>query len=319
MTIIYPIIYTLEDSYSYSIRAAVPIRYNCLNLPPGFLSADNDGWNCNLCGSDSDFFAPYEPGDIIPFQTRVADNYNNPASVLSFGIKTVASGVNNFMVIELQDCCGLAVTDFVNEFAEDWWVSYSLQFGSIQTWFVNTGLFPTNLKCFRFKIVFYKIDQITLLPQIERTIYTEYYKEVAECGSDVNTVLIESTYQSTDCNGNWYGAPTNYFGNSNRQFYNSLRVFGDIQFTGDVPATTENDIGTIISTTVTNNFRITSTIYPPYFVRRLQQTLRGKDVTGDGNIYQNWTFSSLDEGFKMFAIDIEMNQKCFIDNRQCNF
>jgi len=319
MNITYPITYVPADSYSYAYRAAVPIRYNCLDLPPGYLSADTDGWNCNLCGSDAAFFAPYEPGDIIPFQTRLADNYNLPASVLTFGFKTNLSGANNFIVVELQDCCGVAITDFADEFMSVYWVSNSVADGSAQTWFVNTGLFPTELKCFRLKITYYKINQITSLPEIERSIFTEFYKEVEECGSGIDTVLIESSYQSADCNGNYYGTPTNYLGNTNTAYYNSMRVFGSVQFTGDTASTTENDRGTIISTTVVDNFRIISSIYPPYFVRRLQQTLRGNVVTADAAQYQNWTFSSLDVGFKTFSIDIEMDKKCFIDNRKCNF
>jgi len=317
MLITYPVTYTPENSDTYAIRAAVPIRYACPDLPPGFLLNETDGWNCNLCGSDVAFFAPYEPGDIIPFQTRFGDNYNMPASVLTYGIKTTTSGADNFMIIELQDCCGVTISDEADEFCSVWWVANSVQTGSVQTWFVNTGLFPTDLKCFRLKITYYKINQSTLLPEIERTIYTEYYKEVNECGED--TVLIESTYQSADCNGLYYGTPTNYNGNANTAYYNSMRVHGLVQWVGDSVSNTENDKGTIIKTEKTDFYQIVSGIYPPYFMRRLQQALRGNAVFADGVQYQNWTFSNLEPGFKTFALTVEMENKCFIDNRKCNF
>lgn len=319
MQITYTITYTPEDSYSYAFRAPVPIRYGCLDLPPGYLTTETAAWNCNLCGSDKPFFAPYEPGDIIPFQTRFADNYNLPADVISTGFKTSLSGANNYVIVELYDCCGNLISNNLNTFSETYWIGYSVATGTVQTWFVNTGLFPTDLKCFRLKITYYKYNQITTLYEIERSIYTEFYKEVAECGSDTESVLIESYYSNYDCNGNFYGTLDNYNGTINTPFYNSMRVFGEVEFTGDSESVTENDRGTLVSKDITEGYRIISSVSPPYFVRRLQQTLRGRTINVDGVQYQNFSYTQLGTDSRMFLIDIEFDKKCFIDNRTCNF
>jgi len=316
MLITYPVSYVSEDSYTYCFRQPVPIRYSCPVLPPNFLSDETDGWNCNLCGSDSAFYAPYERGDIIPFQTSFADNYNLPADVLIAGFQTNFS-TSHYVKIELQDCCGVTVSEFVDEFCETYYVGFSVATGSIQTWFINTGLFPQSLECFRLKISYYKFNQITSLPELERTIYTEYYKEVADCGY-TDTALIASVYADYDCYNNYYGTLTNTLGAGNTAYYNSMRVWGAVEFLGDSEASTENDRNVVISKVITENYGIISGVYPPYFVKRLAQTVRGNSVTVDGIQYQNFSYDQKPEDIKMFLIDLSFDKKCRLDNRTCS-
>ncbi len=316
MLVNYPVSYTPEISRTYSFRQPVPIRYACPVLPPNFMQNATDAWNCNLCGSDLPFYIPYVEGDIIPFQTQVTDNYNQPNSVLVAGFQTSTS-TSHYVVVSLYDCCGNLVSEFIDDFSDSYHVGQSLSTGSIQTWFVNTGLFSADLDCFRLYIDYYKINQITLEPEIDKRLYTEYYKKIEGCGSLNDTALIYSTYANYDCNGNFYGTLTNYLGSNNTPFYNSLRIFGTVEFFGDTEAITENDRNVVISKDITENYGIISGAVPPFYIKLLQQAVRGNYVTVDGVQYQNFRYDSKPEDNRMFLLDLSFDKKCRLDNKQC--
>jgi len=316
MLVTYPVSYTPEISRTYSFRQPVPIRYACPILPPNFMQNDTDAWNCNLCGSDLPFYIPYVEGDIIPFQTQVTDNYNQPNSVLIAGFQTSTS-TSHYVVVSLYDCCGNLVSDFIDDFSDSYHVGQSLSTGSIQTWFVNTGLFPADLDCFRLYIDYYKINQISLEPELDKRLYTEYYKKIEGCGNLNDTALIYSTYANYDCNGNFYGTLTNYLGSNNTPFYNSLRIFGTVEFFGDTEAITENDRNVVISKDITENYGIISGAVPPFYIKLLQQAVRGNYVTVDAVHYQNFRYDSKPEDNRMFLLDLTFDKRCRLDNKQC--
>lgn len=314
MNIVYPVTYTPEVSYTDSIRSPIPVRYACPELPPDFIFDDADSWNCNLCGSDLPFFTPYVSGDVIPFQTRFADNYNQPPSVLSTGFRTSVGGAY-YIEVQLIDCCDNIISKNIDDFCDAWWIGHSQLTGSVQTFFVNTGLISVD--CFKLKITYNKIDQSTGLPIIEREIYTEYYKQISACGYN-DTVLIESTYSDFDCDGLYYGTITNYLGNLNTPYYNSLRLFGEVEFTGDTESVTENDRNVIISKEIIKNYKVISGTYPPYYVKMLSKTVRGFNITVDGKQYQNFTYDQKSDDSRMFGIDLSFDEICRIDSRKCD-
>ena len=316
MILNYPITYTPEISRTYSFRQPVPIRYSCPILPGNLMQNFNDAWNCNLCGSDLPFYIPYVQGDIIPFQTQVTDLYNQPNDVLVAGFQTSTS-TSHYVTVTLYDCCGEIVTSFIDEFSDSYYVGQSLATGSIQTFFVNTGLFPVGLDCFRIGIDYYKINQITLEPELDRRLFSEYYKEVEGCGNLNDTSLIYSTYANYDCNGNFYGTLTNYLGSNNTPFYNSLRIFGTVEFFGDTEAIVENDRNVVISKDITENYGIISGAVPPFYIKLLQQAVRGNYVTVDGVQYQNFRYDSKPDDNRMFLLDLSFDKRCRLDNKQC--
>lgn len=316
MLINYPITYVPEISRTYSFRQPVPIRYACPVLPPNFMQSETDAWNCNLCGSDIPFYIPYVQGDVIPFQTQYTDLYNQPNSVLVAGFLTSES-TSHYIAVSLYDCCGNLITDLIDEFSDSYHVGQSISTGSIQTWFVNTGLFPNDLDCFRLKIEYYKLNPDTLEPELDRTLWTEYYKAIEDCGNLIDTSLIYSTYSNYDCNGNFYGTLTNYLGSNNTPFYNSLRIFGTVEFFGDTEAVVENDRNVVISKDITENYGIISAAVPPFYIKLLQQAVRGNYVTVDGVQYQNFRYDSKPEDNRMFLLDLTFDKKCRIDNKQC--
>jgi hypothetical protein len=285
-------------------------------LPPNLLQNFNDAWNCNLCGSDLQFYIPYVEGDIIPFQTQVTDLYNMPNDVLVAGFQTSTSTLH-YVEVSLYDCCDNLISSFIDDFSDSYYVGQSLATGSIQTWFVNTGLFPNDLDCFRLRIEFFKINQITLEPETDKVLWSEYYKEVEGCGSLNDTSLIYSTYANYDCNGNFYGTLTNYLGSNNTPFYNSLRIFGTVEFFGDTEAITENDRNVVISKDITENYGIISGAVPPFFIKLLQQAVRGNYVTVDAVQYQNFRYDSKPDDNRMFLLDLTFDKRCRLDNKQC--
>ncbi len=316
MLVNYPVSYTPEISRTYSFRQPVPIRYACPILPGNLMQNETDAWNCNLCGSDLPFYIPYVQGDVIPFQTQVTDLYNQPNSVLVAGFQTSTS-TSHYVVVSLYDCCGSLISEFIDDFSDSYHVGQSLATGSIQTWFVNTGLFPDDLDCFRLYIDYYKINQITLEPELDKRLFTEYYKKVEGCGNLNDTSLIYSTYANYDCNGNFYGTLTNYLGSNNTPFYNSLRIFGTVEFFGDTEAITENDRNVVISKDITENYGIISGAVPPFYIKLLQQAVRGNYVTVDEVQYQNFRYDSKPEDNRMFLLDLTFDKRCRLDNKQC--
>ena len=313
MDIVYSVTYTPENSLTYSFRQPIPIRYVCPPLPPEFIFEEQDAWNCNLCGSDVMFYIPYVAGDIIPFQTQFADNYNQPNSVLSYGF-SASYATDGYIKVYLYDCCGSLISEFIDEFSDSFHVAFSTGTGSIQTWFVNTGLFPSGLDCFRLKIEYYKNQ---LDPELDFTLWTEYYKEVADCGNLNDTSLIQSTYADYDCNGNYYNTITNYLGTDNTAFYNSLRIFGTVEFFGDTESVTENDRNVVISKDITENYGIISAAVPPFYIKLLQQAVRGNTVTVNGVQYQNFRYDQKPEDNRMFLLDLSFDKKCRLDNKAC--
>jgi hypothetical protein len=178
-------------------------------------------------------------------------------------------------------------------------------------------LFPADLDCFRLYIDYYKINQITLEPELDKRLFSEYYKKVEGCGNLKDTSLIYSTYASYDCNGNFYGTLTNYLGSNNTPFYNSLRIFGTVEFFGDTEAITENDRNVVISKDITENYGIISGAVPPFYIKLLQQAVRGNYVTVDEVQYQNFRYDSKPEDNRMFLLDLTFDKRCRLDNKQC--
>jgi len=312
--IVYPVTYTSADARSYAFRSELPIRFACPTLPPGFNTNSDSLWNCNLCGSAREFYQPFERGDIIPFQMQLNDNYNNRPFAPNFGIKGLISSSDYLVKLELLDGDGNVLSDVAEDFCENYLVGWSEKVGSFQTWFVNTGLLPNNLKCFSIKITHYK--RIAGVPSVEGVYYTEPFRQNDSCR---NTVLLQSSYSNTDCNGNFYGFADAYLGTDTIRFYNSIRVWGSVDFVGESEERETNDRGIVLRQTIIKNYKIISGIYPPYYINKVSQTVRGNAVTVDGSEFKEFEFPDKSDENRMFELDLSFNKQCNIDNRSCNF
>jgi len=316
LQIVYTVPMTAEDAKTYSYRAAVPIRRACPVVAPPFALSEADTWNCNLCGADMPFFAPFLRGDIMPLQTNFADAFNTDPTNPTYGFKTTIA-TDFYVMVELQDANGATISSLIDTFADTYYVGYSEKWGSVQTFFINTGYFPVGLKCFRLKITYYKFDQISSAKVIERVLYSEYYREYTNCGP---TILIESTYQGMDCYGNIYDLFAVSVGaGTTNAYYNSIRIEGEIEFTGnDESADIATDLGKVVRRTILSNYRINSGIAAPYFARMLDRVVRGSTVTINGEQYKNFVFEKNNDQSRMWVIDLTFEKECRLDNRGCN-
>lgn len=303
-----------ENAKTYSYRAPMPIRRACPTVGPPFALSESETWNCNLCGADQEFFIPYLRGDIIPFQTNFADNYNANPAVLNAGIKSLTAA-DWYVIIELQDGTGTTVSDLANVFCSAYYVGYDQMFGSIQTWFVNTGLFPISLKCWRLKITYLKINQLTTLVETERVLFTEYYKELI-CSDSVS---ITSSYSAFDCYSNNYNVIENSLGvGTNETYYNFLRLEGEVEFIArNEEVLIQTDRNKVIRKRLTKVYRISTSLIAPFYAKMLDRAFAGKDVFVDNLKYMNFTFDKSNEASRMWAVTPQFEEECNVDNRGC--
>ena len=97
-----------------------------------------------------------------------------------------------------------------------------------------------------------------------------------------------------------------------------MRVWGEVEWLGSSESATLNDRNVVVNKTITENYKIISGVYPPYFIRKLDQTVRGNQVTVDGELYQNFDYDQKGDDSRMFAIDITFDKNCIIDNNRCD-
>ena len=311
----YPVVYTPEVALTYSYRQRLPLRIVCPTLPPPFIFNEGDSWNCNLCGADKPFFIPFLRGDIFPLQTVFPDNFNTNPSVIASGFKD-SLAADWYVMVELQDESGTTISSFIDTFCSEYNVSYTPEFGSVQTWFVNTGLLPLSLNCFRFKITYYFYNQVTALKEVERVIYTEYFRKIEDCE---RYSAISSTYDTIDCYGNLYTEPQNYLGTSNTAYYNFLRLEGEVEYTGSsVNNEVETDRGIVLRKQIIEDYQLRGGIVAPYFARMIDRAVLGKTVLVDGVQYENFSFSKNNDLSREWVIFLNFQKlPCTIDTRNC--
>jgi hypothetical protein len=314
INITYPVPYVAETALTYSYRQKLPIKRPCPLISPNFLLNESDSWNCNLCGADKPFFMPFQRGDIIPFQTNFADTFNTNPEVINYGFKDSLSA-DWYVMIELQDENGAILSSFIDTFCSEYNVAFSDLYGSVQTWFLNTALFPISLTCFRLKVTYYTFNQVTLLKEIERVIFTEYYRKIIDCEKYIG---ISSIYDTIDCYGNIYSQFENYLGTSNSTYYNFVRIEGEVEFMGNNEnIEVETDRGIILRKEIISEYQVKGGIIAPYFARLIDSAIRGKNVTISGISYDTFSFGKNNDSSREWLVFLTMQNSCTIDNRNC--
>lgn len=313
----YPVPKTPQSALTYAYRAKLPIKRPCPIVPPVFILNEGDGWGCNLCGADQNFKIPFRRGDILPFQTTFADNRNDSPENLVFGFKDTLNQTDFWVQVEVLDQDGNVIFDLVDNFTDDYYVAHSDELGSVQTWFLNTAFLPVSLKCWRLKVTYYKWNQITLVQEIERVVFTEYFEQVIDCNKDF--VGITSTYDSTDCNGTIYSQFSNFFGTSNPAFYNFLLVEGQVEFVGsETNVESEADTGKILRREKVDNYQLLGTLVAPFYAKMLDVVANGNTVLIDGVQYRNFSFGKNNDASRMWVLSLTFDQTCFLDGRDCS-
>ena len=315
--IFYNVPKTPEDALSYGIRAKLPIKRGCPNLHPVFILNESDSWNCRLCGADQKYNIPFKRGVVIPFQTNLPDNRNINPENLVFGVKDTLNQTNFLIQIELQDETGTTIFDLADLFCSEYNVAYTENLGSFQTWFVNTALFPVSLTCWRLKISYYKLDQISNTQILEREIFTEYFSEIIDCSK--NYVDVVSSYGFTDCIGLFYGEFNNFLGTSNLPYYNYILLEGEKEFIGsDSQIESQADSGKVLRKEKVDNYQIKGGLVAPFYAKMLDITLNGSSVFVEEVEYINFSFGKNNDSSKMWVIDITFQKTCNLDNLNCS-
>lgn len=318
LLIVYPVPKVPESAQTYSFRLKLPLRRDCPLLDPIFILNEGDSWNCNLCGADKPFFVPFFTGDFIPFQTSFPDNFNTDPSIINAGFKDSANNSpgDYYVIVELQDESGATVSDLIDTFSDEYYVAYSDEFGSVQTWFLNTAILPMSLKCWRLKVTYYKYNQITMMPEIERVIFTEYFRLVENCD---DYVTITSSYSKVDCYGNIYATFDNFFGTSNPSYYSFARLEGEVLYLGSSQdVQTETDRGQILRRDIIRNYQLKGGIVAPFYGEIIDKTVNGDTVIIGNEEYENFSFGKNNEESREWVIDMTMNRTCELDSRNCS-
>ena len=313
----YPVPKVPQSALTYAYRAKLPIRRTCPILPPVFILNESDGWGCNLCGADQNYKIPFQRGNVLPFQTTFADNRNDTPENLVFGFKDTLNQTNFWVQVEVLDESGNVVFDLVDLFCDDYYVAHSENIGSVQTWFLNTAFLPVSLKCWRLRVTYYKFNQITLVQEVERVIFTEYFEEVIDCNKEFSA--FSSTYDDADCNGAIYSQFSNFLGTNNPAYYNFLLVEGQVEFVGSsTNVESEADTGKILRREKVDNFQLLGTLVAPFYAKMLDVVTNGNTILVDGVEYKNFSFGKNNDASRNWVLQLTFEQSCFLDGRNCD-
>ena len=333
-----PLTLTPQSDPAYMQFLALPPVVNCPRFGAvGFVDSLAEQWNCTFsCGGDRRYWQPYKVGDIIPIQLGLPDIRNinqNGSRKPQIGWRQTDL-LNNFWYIKadlysLSDC-NTPIAQLVDTFCVDWWVGYSNKVGYIQTLFIDTAMFSVA-DGFYLRIATIGDD---LLERI--VLYSEPFMRVDRLASCPQTLLLQSTYRTIDCEDRDYRTPqltqagvaqdlaathtpfnaSNPSGYAPTAFYSSVRVAAELLQRDKTPEKITNDNNaTLRQTVVTNaNLQFMEKI-PPYQFRAVSACLFGDALTIDG---ERWDVEGaigkeLESG-KMFLPNVPLTARCEIKN-----
>lgn len=191
-----PITYTAATYNSHASFAAVPKRIRCSNLQQiGFARSLSQLHNCYPCNKP--YYNVYQPGDILPFQFHLKDvrtSIEDPTNPIVGWHQTGDLDIFYSFKAALYDNenCDTPLYDLVDEFTSDYWTGFSSLVGSIQTLFVDTGLFP-NLKGFTLRVASVKMVEGVLVE--DTVLWSEPFEVINPC---ISSLFVHSNYANTD-------------------------------------------------------------------------------------------------------------------------
>lgn len=333
-----PLTYTPASDPSYFRFEVLPPIVECPRYPTlNFVDSRARSWNCQpFCGADSHYFSLYKVGDIIPIQLNLPDvrNINNTGTRRPQVGWRQSDLINNFWYVraEIYDYadCTTPLFSLVDDFCTDWWVGYSDRVGAIQTLFIDSSLLGVS-EGFLLKIVTIN-DSLT----DEITLWSEPFLRIDKKADCKGTVLVQSTYNTIDCENRDYRKPNNDYtidgasiyaiktpfsatGADLPAFYSSWRYEAEVIETGNGSEQTLNDNDIIIRQKVIRNYELQFTRpIPPYAYDILTAQLRGASVQIDGDEFVNFGDINKElEGSRMFIPNIPMESICDLKNLRC--
>ena len=310
----YPIIYTPEDARTFTRRLCLPLKLTCPPLQAPFISDPSQSWNCLKCPQDPKYCIPFRTGDTIPLQLRLEDFINTDPLNLTAGWQT-ATSTEHYITAQLLDCNCEPVPGYetIDTFSGDYWVGYDSDYGSMQTFFIDTSLLPLDLECFRLKITTYNNKTGELLE--ETIIHTEKFcRESCE-----DTVQVCGTYSKEDCMFHYYQIPPSVLTQAQsepgkrKSYYTCWRIHGQVLSYGHRREQVVNDNDVTTSQKITEVFRLQGSKRIPPYIAKIICTILFSDVevTIDGTEYEDAQAIEKLLGYgKAFKLDVELYRRC---------
>ena len=228
----------------------------------GLLTTCDNVWNCSpFCNNDNKYYVPYCKGDKIMLQTQFLDNVSAD--------RTCPSSNPASAVLCLPD--GTTSTAFTSRQTAGWGTcGYSFQTFEIDT---SLPIFD-DIGCWNVKIT-----------SGDQECCSQIFRE-KKCKED--TVLIEGTYDESDCFNIWYGGSECFVGDS-FEFSNKIRLCATLkpygpeseyQYLGNFKTNVQSKKYFLLQLNANENAAL-----PPFMMCVLQSIFDGKEVFVNGEKY----------------------------------
>lgn len=310
-TYTWPITYVPKSNGTYAVKKQFTLRACVASFTQPEL------WNCNLCGSDEEYFNPIIEGDKIYLQWIVSNlNYSH----------ILLEAVN----VETEEV--LPSPNLEYAYGKD----KNLQ-GYVSASF-DINDYPVDVTCIYFRAKFFKctLNPDVLLACLDgdssyesfNRCYTELCAQFdyvrtepyRRAGCQENTVLIEGYYKTYDCNNNFYGPfDTLILGNiSDNNFKPSVRILAELFKNGFAYDKTMLNTK-VVGITNRQVFKLRSHKVPPYVADLVNLCFASRNLYLDSEEYVSGT--QIDKGFdegRMWIIDVNVTKECRQDNLTCD-
>lgn len=306
-TYIWPNVTTAKSNYTYAVKKDYTLRKCVATLP------DIELWNCNLCGSDEEYYTPYVEGDKVYLQYLVNSTYTH---IL-------------FEAVNEEGDVILSSPSLVIEQGQD----------ENEQKYINAIFsmddYPADVNCIYFRAKFFKctLNEMALAACIAEHTDLSEYEALNACYTDLcvnldyyrtqpyrrlgcfeKSVLVEGYYPGTDCNGNYYGA---FSGGGSNSFIPSIRIHGELFKKGlqYAKTTLNNKVTGTVNTEVWN---LKSKKLPPYVIDIMDVCFGSENLYLDGEEFINGTTidKNHEEG-RMWIVDTNVNKQCKKDTLSC--
>lgn len=324
VNIIYPEPTYCQNNSSVTKCITLPVKRKCGSI---YLDDPCCGYNPTRCAQDLEYYQPVcvacddtvvnncgvgcQETDILYFQFHFPDYFNN------WGISPPTHGWTDREQGDWLACvrvhspfdCELGLADY----AESYFVGIISTGQSFQQIAINPEKLPP---------IFYFSFSFNLNGQII-TVYTEPYRKV----SCEHTVLLEGTYKDIgkgayDCDGQYYGLPTNYYGNASFTYKKRTRVKGSFNPIGfSIERTETNRITT--RTKKMEKFKLFTDMLPYYVIKELQTIFMGQTLYIDGKIMTfTGEVNKKNPKGNMWVVEMDLMDsdpnKCYISEFECD-
>jgi hypothetical protein len=284
-----PVVYSTQTYNSHASYETMPTRARCSNIEQiGFARSLSLLHNCFSCNRP--YYNYYKVGDIIPFQFHMKDvrsTVDDPTNPIVGWHQTGDLDIFYAFKAALysNEDCETPIFDLVDKFTSDYWTGFSNLVGSIQTLFVDTGLFP-SLKGFTLRVS--SVRMVSSVLEEETVLWSEPFVVIPEC---IPNVLVYSHYANIDTLNNDHRTPEPpnivaikqpvQIPSGLTPYYNSRRYKATIMYIGDAPEKDKNENGRLLETRLANLWEFRGSRIAAYAAKEFSNIINGYSVKID--------------------------------------